>query len=349
MLIEQVADEEERVEAAHAKARNRWSSRMTDPVDDECAAMELDDDEPPSTKKKRKKHDDDGAREKKRKEKRHVPEPEEEEDEPPANVAPKKKKRARSPEPAAAAAAVSSPPRPKKKRATPPPPPPASGDPELDDLFAPVPPAARPSVDHPHDPVAEARAEVPACDPYSIPMRTLNWDEYEEDPNDPIIDKKWCFWCHYAQSKEEYAGNKNIEKLVLYHNEHRSFVDPFEFARHMQGLYNLYVREYMIDPLGKRVNGKKPRKRGPPWPGRTVYEHAKVHAMLPLAIYEDILRYYVTTVDTVANQLRVFDPATNDETVRAKMVDHFIKLTKEVRPFIKEVSAARNTNLYGLR
>lgn len=178
-------------------------------------------------------------------------------------------------------------------------------------------------------------AEPPPA-PVPVPMRQVDWTQYPQDPEDPVTEPDFCFWCEYAQSKQEYIGNKRVEKLVRCHNENNEHTNPFLFAKMMQDIYNRDLRPYLVRD-GKRYVG-------PAWPALNIVEHTLGHTFSPLSIRKRIVMVYTEALLRMERKAVFLD----DGTVSAKALDEYRKTAKELLPLLAKVEGARNTDLFSV-
>jgi hypothetical protein len=173
--------------------------------------------------------------------------------------------------------------------------------------------------------------------PKTVPLHDVDWATYEQDPYDPITDAGWCFWCHHAQSKEQYQENKRVLRLAKFHKENLSRMHPFAFCRKMQGLYNRDMRNNLVDEHNKRI-------RGPAWSAQSIFEHTLKHAISPYSIREEVVRCMTSAMRSLQNSGIFLD----DGTVDTKKLDEYRKTWKELAPLLNKIESMRNTDLYGI-
>lgn len=192
----------------------------------------------------------------------------------------------------------------------------------------------------------EGAAAPPAPPPAAlrtVPMQDADFDLFEE--HEEVEDPSFCFWCRYAQSKQELAGSGRVARLVTYHNENYAHVHPFTYAAEMQRLYNLHVRDFMVRPAGKRQE----RYRGPAWGGRSIYEHTLTHVISPATQRERAARTFATVLRTLEENAIFQRDELGKPGVDLRSVDAYIKTWRELKPVLKDVEGARNGNLFSVQ
>ncbi len=190
---------------------------------------------------------------------------------------------------------------------------------------------------------ASEPAAVPLAEPLvPVPMDHLDWSKYIE--KEPLEDPGWCFWCHYAQTKEQYASNKNVEKLITFQKENFNKIHPFEFARKMQKLYRKFIQPHLINHAGLVC-------RGPEWSGPCIVEHTTLHTIHPPDVIEHWVRVIVRSTQVMAEKgifLGTADQPGVIQGIDSKMFNVFMKTIKEAKPFLDKLGASRNTALYSI-
>lgn len=219
------------------------------------------------------------------------------------------------------------------------------------DLFDAPPPPPPPPIDpaavqrHGHAPDAFDVGGDPAAPPpppRTVPMRVTDWSLYPQSVSDPVTDPDFCFWCLYAQSKQEYVDSKRVEKLMRFHKENFDHMNPFTFARKMQSMYNKVMREHLV--YRGRVY------RGPAWPARNIYEHLLTHKISPQTQYTQIARTCVTALKKLEEN-GIFREGTPDdprESVDRASMELYLKIFKEVKPLLSAIEKQQNGDLFGL-
>jgi hypothetical protein len=175
-----------------------------------------------------------------------------------------------------------------------------------------------------------------------VPMDHLDWNNYIEKY--PIDEPGFCFWCHYAQTKQQYVGNKNVEKLVNFHRENFNNIHPFDFARKMQKLYRRYIQPWLIDHTGKVC-------LGPEWSGIQIVQHTTLHIINPPDVVEAWMRVIVRSTQVMADNGIFLGSASKPGVIQgidSKVFSTFMKTIKEAKPFLDKLSLTRNKNLYGI-
>lgn len=180
----------------------------------------------------------------------------------------------------------------------------------------------------------------------AVPPTDLDFDRYEEE-EDVSEDPNFCLWCHVKQSKQQYKDCKRLKKLIRFWEENKASMEPFEFCRRMQKLYNELMRKFLNDDDGH------PIAYGPPWPARSMWEHDISHQLRPNAVLEDIARTMHTALLTLRdNGLFIEDTYTRTGTKKRRLdytaSKNYREIVKELRPILDKLNASRNTDLYGL-
>lgn len=180
----------------------------------------------------------------------------------------------------------------------------------------------------------------------AVPPDDIDFDRYEE-AEDTSDHPTFCLWCHVKQSKQEYKESKRLQKLIRFWEENKASMEPFEFCRRMQQLYNENMRMLLKDDDGD------PIPMGPPWPARVMWEHDISHQLRPNAVLEDIARTMHTALRTLRdNGLFIEDTYTRTGTKKRRL-DYtasktYREIVKELRPILDKLSTSRNKDLYGL-
>ncbi len=185
-------------------------------------------------------------------------------------------------------------------------------------------------------------------------MNAVDWSEFEQDPEDPVLDASFCLRCRYSECTAQAAGTGNQEwkNLREYEQANRYQVHKFVFVRGVQKIYDRGIRFHLTDDLGRRLttdtgepivqeDGTVTRDPGP-WPAQQIWEHQTKHAFDPEALMaenaimaQDILR---ATADCIAS----YDDTLRRYTVDPKLQKLWSDLEKNTaRPLLKELASKK--------
>jgi hypothetical protein len=216
----------------------------------------------------------------------------------------------------------------KRKRETPSPSPHTYDD---DAALLPPPPA----------PPADAELDAPPTT-HTVPIRATNWDDYPQDPCDPITNPTFCALCYLAQSDQEQASNKRWQKLLTYYRENYYGPNPFLFVSTVQDIYNTLIR-------GHLVNGQNEVRRGPAWSARNIWEHPLEHAIVPASIQEYAARSMFTALRTMDdNGCYERDEGQEKARINPRYKELWLKTWKELDKLLPKLQGQRNNALFGL-
>ena len=178
--------------------------------------------------------------------------------------------------------------------------------------------------------------EIPP--PQVVPMKELNWDEYIQDPDDPIEDPNFCLWCNYAVcARQAQKGNLRWQRLKIYHEENWGRVHPFKFARESQRLYNKYIRDHLTDDKGRQI------LRGPAWPAREIHEHPILHVFISRCAHTE----NATVYQNALRRIRDHGLFLSDGSVDAKLLKTYCETEKVARILYDKIDASKGSALFG--
>jgi len=173
-----------------------------------------------------------------------------------------------------------------------------------------------------------------------LPLRAVDWRQYEQDPGDPIVHPRFCYFCRQAQSRQQATTNKRPDIIRRFYLENHASMPPFEFVRKMQYLYNKYARYYL------NQNGQ--RCAGPAWSAQSIYDHALEHALVPRMVREHVGRTMFTMMRLMEESLQMIDKTSGRKLPNLQQFASYRATWKDMRAILADIETRRDKNLYGL-
>jgi len=186
--------------------------------------------------------------------------------------------------------------------------------------------------------------DEPADEPQVFKSRHVDFDLYEQDPNDPITRPKFCVYCHVAMSTKQQEMNNLLANLLNLQRHHRPFMDPLAFCRMQQTEYNDNVRKHIVDKNGRRF--KDPRG-APAMHARHFWEHHIHHIYSPSVFHEEMAR------EVSSNILLMLQNGCKMKTnKRGVYVDddkfwNVARIYDKFKPLLTKVGTERDMTLFG--
>lgn len=180
-----------------------------------------------------------------------------------------------------------------------------------------------------------APEEEDAPKPFKI--NAVDWSQFEQDPDDPIINPSLCVHCYYAKCEAQAAetGNHRWEAMNKYEDENRNKVHPFIYARNVQKIYNEGVRHHLTDDDGE------PLVDDPgPWPAQQIWEHRIYHVVDGQAALVENARGVQAIMRATLDCTMYIDSKKNLSVDKA-MGKLYSDLEKAARPLFEKLAARK--------
>jgi hypothetical protein len=188
------------------------------------------------------------------------------------------------------------------------------------------------------EPVPEEEADEPEV----FRSRHVDFDQYEQDPDDPILQPKFCVYCHVAMSSKQREMNPLLDSLLDLQRHHRSYMDPLAFCRMSQNEYNENIRPHIVDKYGRRYKNGAPAMHA-----RHFWEHHIHHMFSPNVFHAEMAR------EVSSNILIMLQNGCKMKTKkRGVYVDddkfwNVARIYDKFKPLLAKVGAERDTTLFG--
>lgn len=191
---------------------------------------------------------------------------------------------------------------------------------------------------------AAAAPEEEPDEPVIHRSRYVDFDKYQQDPDDPILQPNFCVFCHVAMSTKQMEMNRLLQSLLDLQKHHRSYMAPLSFCRMQQDEYNENIRPHIVDKYGRRY---KDARGAPAMAAKQFWEHHISHIYSPAVFHEELAR------EVSGNLLLMLQNGSKLKTrKRGVYVDedkfwNAARIYDKFKGLLTSVGSGRDTTLYG--